>query len=330
MENTQTAGLVCNAVSVTFRNLIVENAAVKAVNDGSGNAYAGVFVGRSYGTIVFANCQAVNSTVEGVNKVGGMLGFVAENHIEATGCKVVGCTISNINVPEESGQIGGFAGYLGNLYNSTCSFANCSVENSVINAYMNREDRTISKFIGCFQGDQATDIVSIDNCSVKNVTLKGMNEMAQSFVSTYGDLLGGQRYGKGTVKITNSNTGYLYLDERPTGNSGFDGKRRYDFRQANDQTGWRYRFGKQGVDADRKVGQDFSGHLRRLRSYDQQPEDRKIRECGRFERRYRPVRIYLERRNPELYAPQRIRKGRSGCRCDRRYSPHLRNIPISR
>lgn len=213
VENTQTAGLVCNAVSVTFRNLIVENAAVKAVNDGSGNAYAGVFVGRSYGTIVFANCQAVNSTVEGVNKVGGMLGFVAENHIEATGCKVVGCTISNINVPEESGQIGGFAGYLGNLYNSTCSFANCSVENSVINAYMNREDRTISKFIGCFQGDQATDIVSIDNCSVKNVTLKGMNEMAQSFVSTYGDLLGGQRYGKGTVKITNSNTD-IYISTR--------------------------------------------------------------------------------------------------------------------
>ena len=205
-ENTQTAGLVCNAVSVTFRNLIVENAAVKAVNDGNGNAYAGVFVGRSYGTTVFDNCQAVNSTVEGVNKVGGMIGFVAENHIEATGCKVVGCTISNIDVTEESGQIGGFAGYLGNLYNSTCSFTNCSVENSAINAYMNREDRTISKFIGCFQGDQATDIVSIDNCSVKNVALKGMNEMAQSFVSTYGDLLGGQRYGKGTVKITNSDT----------------------------------------------------------------------------------------------------------------------------
>ena len=206
VENTQTAGLVCNAVSVTFRNLIVENAAVKAVNDGKGNAYAGVFVGRSYGTTVFDNCQAVNSTVEGVNKVGGMIGFVAENHIEATGCKVVGCTISNIDVTEESGQIGGFAGYLGNLYNSTCSFTNCSVENSAINAYMNREDRTISKFIGCFQGDQATDIVSIDNCSVKNVALKGMNEMAQSFVSTYGDLLGGQRYGKGTVKITNSDT----------------------------------------------------------------------------------------------------------------------------
>ena len=204
VENTQAAGLICNAVSVKFRNLIIENAAVKAVDDGGGNAYAGVLVGRSYGTIVFDNCQVVNSTVEGVNKVGGMIGFVAENHVEATDCKVVGCTISNIDVTEESGQTGGFAGYLGNLYNSTCSFTNCSVEDTEINAYMNRDDRKIGKFIGCFQGDQATDIVSIDNCSVKNVRLNGMNEMAQSFVSTYGDLLGGQRYGNGTVKITNS------------------------------------------------------------------------------------------------------------------------------
>ena len=78
---------------------------------------------------------------------------------------------------------------------------------------MNREDRTISKFIGCFQGDQATDIVSIDNCSVKNTQLNGKNEMAQSFVSTYGDLLGGQRYGKGTVKITNSDTD-IYISTR--------------------------------------------------------------------------------------------------------------------
>lgn len=204
VENTQEAGLICDAISVKFRNLIIENAAVKAVDDGGGNAYAGVLVGRSYGTIVFDNCQVVNSTVEGVNKVGGMIGFVAENHVEATDCKVVGCTISNIDVTEESGQTGGFAGYLGNLYNSTCSFTNCSVEDTEINAYMNRDDRTISKFIGCFQGDQATDVVSIDNCSVKNVTLNGMSEMARSFVSTYGDLLGGQRNGRGTVKITNS------------------------------------------------------------------------------------------------------------------------------
>ena len=206
VENTQTAGLICDAISVTVRNLTVEGATVRALDDGSGNAYAGALVGRSYGTIVFDNCQTVNSTVEGINKVGGMIGFVAENRLEATDCKVIGCTISNIDITEESGQTGGFAGYLGSLYSSTCSFTNCSVEDTEINVYMNRNDRTISKFIGCFQGDQATDIVSIDNCSVKDVTLNGMNEMARSFVSTYGDLLGGQRNGNGTVKITNSDT----------------------------------------------------------------------------------------------------------------------------
>lgn len=213
VENEQKAGFVCDATSVIFRNLTIENANVTAQNDGSGNAYAGTFIGRSYGTVVFDNCVALNSSVEGVNKVGGLIGFVAENHVEATASKVIGCKVSNTDVPEESGQIGGFAGYLGNLYNSTCSFMNCSVENTTINAFMNRADRTVSKFIGCFQGSEATDILSIDNCSVKDVTLNGMNEMAQSFVSTYGDLLGGQRYGKGKVTIKNSDV-TVYISSR--------------------------------------------------------------------------------------------------------------------
>lgn len=200
----QAAGLICNAITVTFRNLVVEGADVQATDDGKGNAYAGVFVGRSYGTMVFDNCQAVNSTVEGVNKVGGIIGFVAENHVEATNTKVVGCTIGNIEVEGESGQIGGFAGYLGNNYNSTDSFVNCSVENTTVNAYMmNESSRTISKFIGCFQGSEATDVVVIDNCTVNNVTLNGMNDMAKAFVSKFGDLLGGQRYANGKVQFKN-------------------------------------------------------------------------------------------------------------------------------
>ena len=213
VENLQMAGFVCDAVSVTFRNLTLEKAKVKAKNDGSGNAYAGTFIGRTYGTIVMDKCVALNSQVEGVNKVGGLVGFVAEDHIEATDCKVEGCIVSNEDVPEESGQMGGFVGYLGNLYSSTCSFKNCSIEKTTINAYMNWEDRTISKFIGCFQGNQAGDIVTIDNCTVSEVTLNGMNEMAQSFVSTYGDLLGGQRYGKGMVTITNSDVA-VYISNR--------------------------------------------------------------------------------------------------------------------
>ena len=68
---------------------------------------------------------------------------------------------------------------------------------------MTRKDRTISKFIGCFQGDQASDILSIDNCHVTNVTLNALDDMAKAHFSLYGDMLGGQRYGKGTVNITN-------------------------------------------------------------------------------------------------------------------------------
>ena len=205
-KNTQSAGLFCDAVSVTVRNLTIENANVKAVNDGNGNAYAGALMGRTYGTIVLDNVHSVNSTVEGVNKVGGLVGFVAENHIEATNCSVKSGSVTTSFVEGESGQIGGLVGYLGSLFGSTCTFTGCSVEDTVINAYMTREDRTVSKFIGCFQGNQASDVVVIDNCRVVNVTLNALDDMAASHFSQYGDLLGGQRVGNGTVRISNSDT----------------------------------------------------------------------------------------------------------------------------
>ena len=201
--NTQSAGLFCDAVTVTVKNLILKNAKVTANNDGYGNAYAGALFGRTYGTIIVSNVKVIDPVIEGVNKVGGLVGFVAENHIEATDCSVDGGSITTSFVDGESGQIGGLIGYLGSLYESTCSISGCSVENTTINAYMTREDRTISKFIGCFQGNQASDILSIDNCHVTNVTLYALDDMAKAHFSLYGDMLGGQRFGNGTVNITN-------------------------------------------------------------------------------------------------------------------------------
>lgn len=205
-KNTQSAGLFCDAVTVTVKNLTLENAEVKAINDGAGNAYAGALLGRTYGTITVSDVHVVNPTIEGVNKVGGLVGFIAENSITATGCTVEGGSVTTSYVEGESGQIGGLIGYLGSLFGTTCTISGCSVENTVINAHMTREDRTISKFIGCFQGNQATDVLIIDNCRVENVTLNPLDDMAAAYFSEYGDLLGGQRNGQGTVKITNSNT----------------------------------------------------------------------------------------------------------------------------
>ena len=198
-SNTQSAGLFCDAITVSVSNLTLENAHVKAVNDGSGNAYAGALIGRSYGSIVLNNINVVNPIIEGINKVGGLLGFVAENDVTATGCSVSGGVVTTTNVEGESGQCGGLIGYLGN----SATITDCSVTNTEINAYMMEAHRTVSKFIGCLQGFQATNTLTIDNCTVENVTLNGLNEMAASHVSIYGDLLGGQRGGNGTVTITN-------------------------------------------------------------------------------------------------------------------------------
>ncbi len=207
-ENVQCAGLICNAISVKVYNLTVAGANIKAVNDGAGNAYAGAVIGRSYGKIVFDNCTVDGCTIEGVNKVGGMIGFVAENNIEAKDCKVLNSRLSTENVPDESGQIGGFAGYIGSQYNSICLFENCSAENCTIDVYMGElaPKRAFGKFIGCMQGSEATDILNLTGCSVENVVLNRLDDNARNYLSAYGDMLGGMRNANGKVNMTDCDT----------------------------------------------------------------------------------------------------------------------------
>ncbi len=234
-ENVQCAGLICNAISVKVYNLTVAGANIKAVNDGAGNAYAGAVIGRSYGKIVFDNCTVDGCTIEGVNKVGGMIGFVAENNVEAKGCKVVNSNLSTENVPDESGQIGGFAGYLGSQYNSTCLFENCSVEHCTIDVYMGElaAKRAFGKFIGCMQGSEATDILTITGCNVENVALNRLDDNARNYLSAYGDMLGGMRNANGKVNITDCDTDirietagqfYYFASLVNNGNKNFAGK----------------------------------------------------------------------------------------------------------
>ena len=82
-----------NAISVTVRNLTLKNANITAVDDGKSNAYAGGFIGCAYGTNVVENCTLENSTVQGINKVGGIAGFQAENGISIRNCTVKGSVL---------------------------------------------------------------------------------------------------------------------------------------------------------------------------------------------------------------------------------------------
>ena len=144
-----------NAISVTIKNLTLRNANVEAVNDGSNNAYAGGFIGCAYGTNVVENCILENSTVQGINKVGGIAGFQAENGISIRNCTVKGSTIKVDTNNQEYGQCGGIIGYIGAVAGDNEVSGNFIINSKVeapANTNVGEEHRKSSICVGVLHG----------------------------------------------------------------------------------------------------------------------------------------------------------------------------------
>lgn len=128
-------GFIPEMGSGTIKDLTFDNLTVKVDTDE--DAYVGGIVGRVYGNLVITNCNVLNSSIAGVNKIGGIVGFVTgdANNIEITNCRVENTTISGKTLINETqaGDCGGIVGYIqspkatitGNyVLNSTLSLAN--------------------------------------------------------------------------------------------------------------------------------------------------------------------------------------------------------------
>ncbi len=155
ISNAKYAGLLPNAISVTIKNLTLRNANVEAVNDGSNNAYAGGFIGCAYGTNVVENCILENSTVQGINKVGGIAGFQAENGISIRNCTVKGSTIKVDTNNQEYGQCGGIIGYIGAVAGDNEVSGNFIINSKVeapANTNVGEEHRKSSICVGVLHG----------------------------------------------------------------------------------------------------------------------------------------------------------------------------------
>lgn len=155
LSNKQYAGLFPNAISVTIKNLTLRNANVEAINDGSNNAYAGGFIGRAYGTNVVENCILESSTVQGINKVGGIAGFQAENGISIRNCTVKGSTIKVDTNNQEYGQCGGIIGYIGAVAGDNEVSGNFIINSKVeapANTNVGEEHRKSSICVGVLHG----------------------------------------------------------------------------------------------------------------------------------------------------------------------------------
>ena len=207
-EAGQVAALFPEVVSAQFYNLTLNNIKVDA---GEGeNAYAGTLIGTSYGDVVLQGVQVKNSVVKGTNKVGGLVGFVAQDSITAVECGVVNSTVETHNVANESGLAGGFIGFISCTEETPVAKAStiedCYVENVKVNAInaANEAKRANSEFIGGINGNDG-DVLYINNAVVKDVTLSD-----EATTPLYAKLIGGTRgYFTVCVNGTADYNGYI-------------------------------------------------------------------------------------------------------------------------
>lgn len=111
LSNDVACGLIPNLSGGTVSNLHIDN--FKIVRDESkSDSYSGAIVGETYGNVVIENCRVTNSEVNGINKVGGIVGFVSDGIIEVKGCVVENTHL--MTYTWDGGDCGGIVGFIGN------------------------------------------------------------------------------------------------------------------------------------------------------------------------------------------------------------------------
>ncbi len=194
-------GLFPVLVEATIKNLYIDGAqvmpAATSTRATTGDFYAGALVGATYGNCVFENVVVTNSSVQGVNKVGGLIGFVAENGVDVDKCVVAYSNVGTFST-EDGGCVGGLIGYIAG---KSHTIDNSKVNNTNIVAInsANEAKRANSEFIGVFEGGEGANLF-ITGCEI---AANNYQEDATSYVAPegYKGLVGGMRFEGGSIII---------------------------------------------------------------------------------------------------------------------------------
>ncbi len=196
------AGLFADLVSANVHDLTIKNAVVapNAATRATGDFYAGALVGRTYGKCTFTNIQVVNCEIEGVNKVGGLIGTIAENAAIITNCSVEASKISTTS-EADGGCVAGLVGYVAG---SGTVIENSAVRNTEINAInsANEAKRANAELVGTFHGGK-NNILTLTNNTCEGNTF---TEAETSYVAPEGfrPWLGGIRTEGANVILNGS------------------------------------------------------------------------------------------------------------------------------
>ena len=199
-ENKGNAGLLGVAVSVKIKNLILKNATITATetvvdNKGDQNAFAGGFISTCYGSTVVENCVLDHCTVQGINKVGGIVGFNAENGMTIRNCTVQNSTIKTDDAQLEHGQCGAILGYVGNTWKGTTLITGNYVIDTKVEAAENTTEgethRHSGIYVGTFHGADGDNLtIEAPTNAIRNSTFNGEAPNTSKYIG----LLGGVRY----------------------------------------------------------------------------------------------------------------------------------------
>ncbi|MBR3846274.1 MAG: hypothetical protein IKM37_01780 [Alistipes sp.] len=192
-------GLFPSLVSSTVKNLVIDGivvmpAAARATIEG--DYYAGGLAGATYGTVNVEKVTVKGAKVAGVNKVGGLVGFVAENVLNVDGAVVEASEVSTLS-EADGGCVGGLIGYV----TPNATVKNSTVKNTKIVAINSAgaAKRANSEFIGAYHGSKGTTL-AIEKAVIEGNTFA---ETANGYVAPdyFLGLVGGNRNGEGLVTI---------------------------------------------------------------------------------------------------------------------------------
>ena len=187
-------------ISLPNSELAVTNLNVKNVNvvTAEPNGYAGVLCSYLEGIVNLENVNVYNSTVHSVQSIGAVIGFLPANGTATVkNCLVDGAVLTNADVDDESGAMGGFVGRVAGKLTAE----NVKVANTTIKAYVGTasdQKRSVGKFIGNVVGGA---VINVTGAILDNVTLTAMNELAETQANLYTEYVGGWRGNGGTVSI---------------------------------------------------------------------------------------------------------------------------------
>lgn len=192
----ENGGLFTTLVNATVKDLTITNASVCPSTRGAGDYYAGMLAGSTMGYCHIEGVKVIGCEVVGNNKVGGLIGNVAENDpITIKGCVVSDTKVSTTNTAD-GGCVGGLVGYI--VPNATVE--QCHVEKTTIEAINSRNnaERANAEFIGTFHGNGKTLTLNGNTLADNTFTQAPTSYVAPT---NFGAWLGGVRFADGSKVI---------------------------------------------------------------------------------------------------------------------------------